>query len=404
MADSNDAGCPKLSRLPDKYRVPIVLCDLEGKTIKEVVHQLGWPQGTVASRLTRGRALLARRLSKYGMTLSSSLLAMALTQAAASASVPAALTATTIQAACLFAAGKSAAAGGASATAVALTDGVLKTMLFVKLKLAVAVCLIATAFTAGVGGIAYTHLTADRSHQASRVRFVAQGVSPHHKADEAPTSLAKNDAVLEEVEPVSKPPKLTVELSTKEVKPGDVVRKSKIIVVRGPDPTACGVPPKAPNVPPASAPKPPQLPGRFHAYTVGFSPNFRSFEKLWVVLPRGQFVVVRAMPAPCPGTPQPNGAWHVVPDGKKLVIIGVPSEQQYSFTIRELPAPNKGATADDSTKWEYSATWSSDVCASRGGRSRVRRADAHASADSSRIPERGRLTSRRVFFRALWLS
>jgi DNA-directed RNA polymerase specialized sigma24 family protein len=38
---------PELSGLPDKYRVPIVRCDLEGKTIKEAARPLGWPQGTV---------------------------------------------------------------------------------------------------------------------------------------------------------------------------------------------------------------------------------------------------------------------------------------------------------------------------------------------------------------------
>src|SRR5215470_659777 len=50
----------ELSRLPDKYRVAIVLCDLEGKTRQEAAQQLGLPEGTLAARLARGRVLLAR--------------------------------------------------------------------------------------------------------------------------------------------------------------------------------------------------------------------------------------------------------------------------------------------------------------------------------------------------------
>lgn len=53
-----------LSRLPDKYRDPIVLCELEGLTHREAADQLGWPVGTVAGRLSRGRAILARALRR----------------------------------------------------------------------------------------------------------------------------------------------------------------------------------------------------------------------------------------------------------------------------------------------------------------------------------------------------
>src|SRR5262249_23467048 len=60
----------ELGRLPDRYRVPIVLCELEGRTIKGAALELGWPQGTVATRLARGRALLARRLAERGLALS----------------------------------------------------------------------------------------------------------------------------------------------------------------------------------------------------------------------------------------------------------------------------------------------------------------------------------------------
>jgi RNA polymerase sigma factor (sigma-70 family) len=128
----------ELSRLPDRYRVPIVLCELEGKTIKEAAAQLGWPQGTVATRLSRGRRMLGKRLARHGLPLAGAALAAALAEAVASAGVPAPLERSTVQAAGQFAAGR-AAAGLVSATAASLADGVLKSMLLHKLKIATAV-------------------------------------------------------------------------------------------------------------------------------------------------------------------------------------------------------------------------------------------------------------------------
>jgi hypothetical protein len=87
--------------------------------------------------------------------LSAGMLAGALMQGAASASVPAALTATTVHAAALFAVGKTASATGVSAAALALTDGMLKTMLLCKLKVAVAALAVVAMVTTSVGGIAY---------------------------------------------------------------------------------------------------------------------------------------------------------------------------------------------------------------------------------------------------------
>src|SRR5437667_7957237 len=65
----------EMSRLPDKYRAVLVLCELQGKTGREAARQLGVPEGTVASRRARARTLLARRLARRGLAVSGDTLA-----------------------------------------------------------------------------------------------------------------------------------------------------------------------------------------------------------------------------------------------------------------------------------------------------------------------------------------
>jgi RNA polymerase sigma factor (sigma-70 family) len=132
----------ELSRLPDKFRVPVVLCDLEGKPIKEAARQLGWPQGTVASRLSRGRGLLAKRLACHGLVFSAGALAMLLSEVVATAGVPAALWETTMGAAASVAAG-GAAAGVVSPRVAALIEGVKRTMTLRKLNVTAGLALLA---------------------------------------------------------------------------------------------------------------------------------------------------------------------------------------------------------------------------------------------------------------------
>src|SRR5262245_50788986 len=130
----------ELSHLPARYRAVLVLSDLEGLTRKEAALQLGVAEGTVASRLARARALLARRLSRSGVVLPGGSLAAALAQDAASAGVPPAVLAVATDAAALVA------------------EGVLKAMLLTRLKAATAAVLLVLAVGAGLGTVR------DRTH------------------------------------------------------------------------------------------------------------------------------------------------------------------------------------------------------------------------------------------------
>ncbi len=133
----------ELLGLPDKYRVALILCDLEGKSRKEAARQLGWSEGTLSGRLARGRAMLAKRLTRRGLSLSATALAFELGSNVSTASVPGPLAAQTIHAAMWTAAGPAAAGGVIAAPVAALTEGVIKAMLVTKLKVATAVLLVA---------------------------------------------------------------------------------------------------------------------------------------------------------------------------------------------------------------------------------------------------------------------
>jgi RNA polymerase sigma factor (sigma-70 family) len=144
----------EISRLPEKYHVPVVLCYLEGKTYEEAARQLGCSRGTVSIRLTRARDILRRRLVRRGVTLSTAVLGSVLTEQTMAATVPVALVNATVQAAILFRTGPAAALGLVSTKVVSLTKGVLQTMFLTKLKTAAAIVMTAAVLGSGVGWLA----------------------------------------------------------------------------------------------------------------------------------------------------------------------------------------------------------------------------------------------------------
>jgi RNA polymerase sigma factor (sigma-70 family) len=120
--------------LPDRYRAPLVVCYYAGRTNAEAARELRCPVGTLESRLTRGRALLAERMAGRGLVLPGGLAtAAAAVKGPATASVAAA-----VRAADLVAAGTWAVPGAIPPAVTALTHGVLGTVLMTKIRTGVA--------------------------------------------------------------------------------------------------------------------------------------------------------------------------------------------------------------------------------------------------------------------------
>jgi RNA polymerase sigma factor (sigma-70 family) len=140
----------ELARLPERYRMPIVLCHLEGHTHDEAARELRWPVGTVRSRLARGRNLLRSRLVRRGLGATVATVASALPTEFTCGAVPSELGRSTVQAALQVATGGSVAAGSISASALLLTEGVLRSMFYAKLKVAGCGVLLAGVLASGI--------------------------------------------------------------------------------------------------------------------------------------------------------------------------------------------------------------------------------------------------------------
>jgi RNA polymerase sigma factor (sigma-70 family) len=131
--DRDAAVHEEVGRLPEKYRVPVVLCDLEGRTHQEAARCLGWPIGTVKSRQSQGRRLLRDRLVRRGLGPVVAVAAVESLRRTAIAAMPKEVSRAAVAAAMRQSA-RLLAGFGVSAQVVTLTQEVLRAMLWIRFR------------------------------------------------------------------------------------------------------------------------------------------------------------------------------------------------------------------------------------------------------------------------------
>jgi RNA polymerase sigma factor (sigma-70 family) len=144
--DLRDLLAAEVARLPEKYRLPVQLCYWAGLSTAEAAGRLGWPRGTVLTRLAGARDRLRRRLVRQGLGPA----AVGAVAATAAPAVSGRWVRATARAAKLLLAGESPAGAGVSQRTVSLTEGVVRAMTYDRLKYIALAALVALGLV-GVG-------------------------------------------------------------------------------------------------------------------------------------------------------------------------------------------------------------------------------------------------------------
>ncbi len=184
----------ELSRLPEKYRLPLVLCYLRGRTHDQAAEELRCPVGTVRSRMARGRDLLRDRLTRRGFAPTAMAAILGGNPISPArllvATVPPPMAAAAVRAALTFASSPILKAG---ATSLALAQGVLTTMKMTQIKW---VGLAAMATTLSAGSVVAVCFAASPAQDSAPGRSAAEVVRPD---DAQKTIEARPAKTLDEV-------------------------------------------------------------------------------------------------------------------------------------------------------------------------------------------------------------
>jgi RNA polymerase sigma factor (sigma-70 family) len=190
--EMNDVLDEELERLPEKYRLPLLLFHLEGRSIEEIAALINLTISTVGTRLSRGREILRNRIVRRGIVMSTATSMAAFSAAATAATLPPTFVAAAAQSAGLFAAGQLAAGGVLSPQAAALAKGAIHMLTVAKLRLAIAGIVLASLACCGTVAIIVVMQAPERSPQQRRNFKSAFG---ERTIAQQPTVLLKRDAL-----------------------------------------------------------------------------------------------------------------------------------------------------------------------------------------------------------------
>ncbi|MDY3561051.1 RNA polymerase sigma factor [Gemmata sp. JC673] len=191
----------EIGKLPEVYRTAVLTCYATGTSTAEAARQLGWPKGTLLTRLAWARKRLGARLSQRGVTLAGGLAAVLTGRVTPHAAARLAGRITPTAAA--LAAGEPVDNGLVSERVLPLTNGVVRAMIGTKLKAAIGIGLLAAVLLGlGLGrstvgtaeanaGDTKKPLAADKTERADR--------GAPAKADEQPSNAAATNAPAKEL-------------------------------------------------------------------------------------------------------------------------------------------------------------------------------------------------------------
>ncbi len=146
----------ELQRLLERYRVPLILCCLEGRSQEEAARQLGWSTGSVKGRLERGRERLHDQLVRRGLSLSAALVSLEAVRGGTSA---ADFVSATTRAALLFASGTGGMDGGVTLEVAAMAEEGIRSTAMSRVMIALSLLLAVGMVGAGVMAATYLKST-----------------------------------------------------------------------------------------------------------------------------------------------------------------------------------------------------------------------------------------------------